>query len=105
MPDGFPKFVIKGSKKLFLFRIPKFNNNVVIDPAVNLGGSEGGGDVSGGGDTGVTEEDTTPLIPTTSPGDFAGEKNSASLLPFNLCAVFFFLHMTAMFTVPFNIGN
>lgn len=73
MSDGFPKFETKGSKKLFTFRIPKFNNTAMIDPTVNVAGSEGGGEVSGGGDT-------TTAISTTNTGD----TSSASLLSFNL---------------------
>ncbi|XP_078362016.1 skeletal aspartic acid-rich protein 1-like [Oculina patagonica] len=70
MPDGFLKFVTEGYKKLFTFRIPKFNNTVVIDPAVNLGGSEGGGDLSEGENIGGED----PY--TTSPGNGGGGDGS-----------------------------
>lgn len=111
MPDEFPKFVTKGSKKLFIFRIPRFNNTIVIDPAVNLGGSEGGGVVTSGGDTGGTGGgDSTTKSPgdeggeeTTRPDDYDGGKSSASLLPFNLCALIFSLAAATIYTAVFNV--
>ena len=41
MPDLFPKFKMQGSKKLFIFRIPRFNNtqcsiNVKLLPVLIL---------------------------------------------------------------------
>ena len=99
MPDGFPSFAVQGSKKLFSFRIPKFNKTALIDPTSSLGGSEGGGDVSGGdgGDSGGDGDSTTPM--PTSPG---GDSGGASLqLPFNMCVLALLLHVTTMFTVPF----
>ncbi|KAL9988163.1 hypothetical protein ACROYT_G002571 [Oculina patagonica] len=97
MPDPFPTFETQGPKKLFTFRIPRFNNTIEIDPTSSVGGSEGGGDVSGGGETGGGE--TTTPMPTTQPD----EPSSASLLLFNLCALAFCLHVAAMFTVPFTM--
>ena len=38
MPDPFPKYETQGSKKLFIFRIPRFNNTVLIDPTANMDG-------------------------------------------------------------------
>jgi len=96
MSDGFPKFEIKGSKKLFTFRIPKFNNSVMIDPTVNVAGSEGGGEVSGGGGGGG---DTTTAISTTSEGD----TSSASLPSFKLMCFGFFVSVATMFAVLFNM--
>ena len=56
MPDPFPKYETKGSKKLFTFRIPRFNNSVLIDPTANMDGVAGeptiGGDGGGNGDGG-----------------------------------------------------
>lgn len=91
MPGPFPSFDVKGNKKLFYFRIPKFNNTVIIDPTNSLGGSEGGGDAESGGDT----------IASTTQGPASTEepKSNASLLPFNICALAFLLHVAAMFTV------
>jgi len=37
MPLGFPKFEFEDGEKKFVFRIPKFNQNVLIDPSVNVG--------------------------------------------------------------------
>lgn len=37
MPPGFPKFEIEEGEKKFVFRIPKFNDNVIVDPSVNVG--------------------------------------------------------------------
>lgn len=96
MPDGFPKFETKGSKKLFTFRIPKFNNTVMIDPTVNVAGSEGGGEVSGGGDG---DGDTTTAISTTSEGD----TSNASLLSLKLICYGFLVPVVTMFTASFNM--
>ena len=56
MPDPFPKYETQGSKKLFMFRIPRFNNTVLIDPTANMDGVAGeptiGGDGGGNGDGG-----------------------------------------------------
>lgn len=56
MPDPFPKYETQGSKKLFIFRIPRFNNTVLIDPKANMDGVAGeptiGGDGGGNGDGG-----------------------------------------------------
>ena len=38
MPGDYPKFEVQGDKKnFFLFRIPKFNNTILIDPTVTTG--------------------------------------------------------------------
>lgn len=37
MPLGFPKFEFEDGEKKFVFRIPKFNQNVMVDPSVNVG--------------------------------------------------------------------
>ena len=37
MPAGFPKFEIEDGEKKFKFRIPKFQDNVVVDPSVTPG--------------------------------------------------------------------
>lgn len=40
MPTGYPKFETTGfMNKRLIFRIPKFNNTVIIDPSVNVGAS------------------------------------------------------------------
>ena len=92
MSEGFPKFETKGNKKLFTFRIPKFNNTVIIDPTVNVAGSEGGGEVSGGGDT-------TIATTTTSEGD----DSSASLMSLKLMCFGFLVPVATIFTVSFNM--
>ena len=57
MPDPFPKYETQGSKKLFIFRIPRFNNTVLIDPTANMDGVAGepttGGGGGDGGDSGT----------------------------------------------------
>jgi len=40
MPLGFPKFEFEDGEKKFVFRIPKFNQNVMVDPSVNVGRSK-----------------------------------------------------------------
>ena len=40
MPLGFPKFELEDDEKKFVFRIPKFNQNVMVDPSVNVGRSK-----------------------------------------------------------------
>jgi len=40
MPPGFPKFEFEDGEKKFVFRIPKFNQNVMVDPSVNIGRSK-----------------------------------------------------------------
>ena len=43
MPTGFPKFEPTGTmSKRLIFRIPKFNNTVIIDPSVKVGAPEKG---------------------------------------------------------------
>lgn len=37
MPDGYPKFMTKGSKQVFSFRFPKFVNNIEYDPLFRYG--------------------------------------------------------------------
>lgn len=37
MPLGFPKFEFEDGEKKFVFRIPKFNQDVMVDPSVNVG--------------------------------------------------------------------
>jgi len=37
MPDEFPKFEKDDEKTKFVFRIPKFGKNVLVDPSVNVG--------------------------------------------------------------------
>ena len=52
-PEGFPKLVTTGMTKTFTFRIPRFNNTVLLDPSVNVGAytkkHQGGGGGAGGG--------------------------------------------------------
>lgn len=48
-PTGFPKFERKGLMKTFVFRVPRFNNTVLIDPSVNVGTMKKGGGKSGAG--------------------------------------------------------
>ena len=52
MPDPFPKYETQGSKKLFIFRIPRFNNTVLIDPTANMDGVAGEPTTGGGGGDG-----------------------------------------------------
>lgn len=67
MPDPFPKYETQGSKKLFIFRIPRFNNTVLIDPTANMDGvtgepitgGDGGGNGNGGNGGGDGGESTT----------------------------------------------
>ena len=97
MPNGFPKYETKGSKKLFTFRIPKFNNTVLMDPTMNMDGvagdpvSEGGDGGDGGGDGGDGGGDGGK--------DPDGGNNSASMLPFNIFALAVLLHVASMFTI------
>lgn len=37
MPDEFPKLERDDDKTKFVFRIPKFGKNVLVDPSVNVG--------------------------------------------------------------------
>ena len=37
MPDEFPRFEKDDDKTKFVFRIPKFGKNVLVDPSVNVG--------------------------------------------------------------------
>lgn len=37
LPSGYPKVISKGSKKLFVFRFPKFNSLLSYDPLLQLG--------------------------------------------------------------------
>lgn len=37
MPLGYPKLEVEDGKKKFVFRIPKFDQNVMIDPSINVG--------------------------------------------------------------------
>lgn len=65
MPTGFPKFEPTGMRnKRLIFRIPKFNNTVIIDPSVNVGPPDKG-----------------------QPGG-AGHNNAASSLQFFFFALF-----------------
>ena len=49
MSDPFPKYETQGSKKLFIFRISRFNNTVLIDPTANMDGVAGEPIIGGGG--------------------------------------------------------
>lgn len=42
MAAGFPKFMVKGNKNIFVFRFPKFNSRVFYDPTLEMGDSETG---------------------------------------------------------------
>ena len=68
----------------------------MIDPTVNVAGSEGGGEVSGGGGGGG---DTTTGMPTTGEGD----TSSASLPSFKLMCFGFLVSVATMFAVLFNM--
>lgn len=37
MPAGFPKFEYNDDQNKFVFRIPRFNKNVLVDPSVKPG--------------------------------------------------------------------
>lgn len=37
MPSGFPKFEIEDGEKKFKFRVPKFDDNALVDPSVTPG--------------------------------------------------------------------
>ena len=72
MPDPFPKYKTQGIKKLFIFRIPRFNNTVLIDPTANMdgvagdpiigGGGDGNGDGDGGDSTTGPPNGSTPIL-------------------------------------------
>ena len=49
MASDYPKFERKGGKNIFTFRVKKFNNTVLIDPAVNKDEDEEGQEPPGGG--------------------------------------------------------
>ena len=61
MPDPFPKYETQGSKKLFMFRIPRFNNTVLIDPTANMDGVAGEPTTGGGGGDGG-DSGTAPML-------------------------------------------
>jgi len=46
MPAGFPKFENDDGKKKFVFRIPKFSKNVLVDPSVTPGKKSSAGQKS-----------------------------------------------------------
>ncbi len=71
MPEKFPKFERDDEEKKFVFRIPKFSRNVLVDPSVNVG----------------------KVLVEKVPG---GNKNAASWLQLNV-AVAVFLQVAAMF--------
>ncbi|XP_078347530.1 skeletal aspartic acid-rich protein 2-like isoform X2 [Oculina patagonica] len=73
MPEKFPKFERDDEEKKFVFRIPKFSRNVLVDPSVNIG----------------------KVLVEKVPG---GNKNAASWLQLNV-AVAVFLQVAAMFAV------
>jgi len=92
MPDPYPDFQIKGSKQLFIFRIPKFNSTVLIDPTANMDGVAGDPISGGDGDGGTTDQ---PEGSTTGqPGD---DKSSASMLSFSVLALVVLSHVATMF--------
>lgn len=72
MPEKFPKFERDDEEKKFVFRIPKFSKNVLVDPSVNVGK--------------VKVEKV-----------HVGDKNAASWLQFNV-AVAVFLQVAAILT-------
>ena len=97
MPDPYPDFQIKGSKQLFIFRIPKFNNTVLIDPTANMDGVAGDPISGGDGDGGTTDQ---PEGSTTGQpeGSTTGQpESSASMLSFSILALVVLLHVAAMF--------
>jgi len=50
LPPGFPKFETLGTRnKRLIFRIPRFNNTVIIDPSVNVGAPNKDQQPGGGG--------------------------------------------------------
>ena len=61
MPDPFPKYETQGSKKLFMFRIPRFSNTVLIDPTANMDGVAGEPTIGGGGGDGG-DSGTAPML-------------------------------------------
>ena len=106
MPDPFPKYETQGSKKLFMFRIPRFNNTVLIDPTANMdgvaaepiiggggdgnGGEGNGGDGNGGGGNGGGDSGDS----TTGPPN-----GSAPMLLLNVFALVFPLLAAITLTV------
>ena len=96
MPDPFPKYETQGSKKLFMFRIPRFNNTVLIDPTANMDGVAaepiigGGGDGNGGGGNGGGDSGDS----TTGPPN-----GSAPMLLLNVFALVFPLLAAITLTV------
>ncbi|CAH3158996.1 unnamed protein product [Porites evermanni] len=79
--DNLPTAFHIDHKKLFIFRIPRFNNTVLIDPAANIDGVAGkpitsGGDSSNGGggvESSMKPEEGRNNDPTTNMDGVAGE--------------------------------
>lgn len=46
LPAGYPKIIVKGSKKVFVFRFPKFNTLLSYDPLLQLGEATSAASVS-----------------------------------------------------------
>merc|ERR1719199_1075060 len=40
MPEGYPKFELKGSKQSYTFRFPKFTDTAFYDPIVGFSSTE-----------------------------------------------------------------
>ena len=78
MPDLYPKVVTRDIKTLFMFRIPKFSDMVIIDPVANTGSVSGGEAGDGDGD---------------------GDKDGASILPFNFLAFALLLIVATIFAM------
>ena len=89
MPDGYPKLETQGSKKNFIFRIPRFNDTVLIDPTANMDGVAGPAVSGGEGGAGTTKAPDTTRPPTAG----------VSTLRFNVLAFAVFLRVALMFTI------
>lgn len=77
MAEGFPKLEIKGSKKLIVFRFPKFSQKVFYDPTITMGKTP----IEG------SDEDPTEVMTTTGHPS-AAHKASLSIAVLILSAMF-----------------
>jgi len=94
LPPGFPKFETTGMRsKRLIFRIPRFNNTVIIDPSVNLGDPKNTVKIDPSVDVGGPRSASTP---TTDQESGARHNNAASSLQF-----FSFALLLSVFTVHY----
>ena len=99
MPGGYPKFETQGSKKKFIFRIPRFTDMVLIDPTANMDGVAGPAVSGGEGDAGTTKTPATKAPATKAPDTTRPTTAGASTLLLNVLDFAVFLHVVLMFTI------